>query len=191
MHTLKITLAAILIVMVSACTDDGGDGASTEVSDEAKPYVEALSTSLTEDDGSDLILSQDQADCVAAKWVNVMTPERLEENGFDPEKLADPDSASEFNTIGLSKDEAGTMVDGFGECDVDLRELILDGLTQDDDLTEERQACFEDAVTDDAVKQFVVTSLTATDESDAADAANGGLTQAITSCVGGLGDLGG
>lgn len=187
MRILKITLAAVMIVMVAACSDDGGDGASTEVSDEAKPYAEALSKSLTVDDGSDLILDQSQADCIAAKWVNTITPQRLKENGFEPEKLADPDSGTELSTIGLSDDEAGTMVDGFGECDVDLRERILTGLTEDESVTDEQRACFEDAVTDDVVKQFLVTGLTATEESDAADMADNGLFQAITACSDGLG----
>lgn len=191
MRTLKITLAALMIVTVAACSsDDGGEGASTEVSDEAKPYAEALATALTAEDGSDLILDQDQADCVGAKWVNVVTPERLEEHGFDPVTLADPDSASELNTVGLDEDEAGTMVDGFGECGVDLRALILDGLVEDEDLTDEREACFEDVVTEDAVKEFVVTSLSASDASDASDAgdeAGDGLLAALSGCLPGLG----
>lgn len=183
MRLLKVAFVAFLLLTAAACSDDGGEGASTEVSDEAQPYADALASSLLADSSEEISMDQGQADCLAAKWVNVITVERLEENDIDAEALADPDATSNLSDLGLEEGEAGAMVDGFGECDINLREAFLADMGDGEDVPAEVQECMEDAVSDEAIKELFVTLLINDADSEAADAGGEALFADIQACA--------
>ena len=89
------------------------------------PYVQALAQSMREDDDSDLPLDDEQADCLAPRFVEVLDPARLEEAGITPEQLAESDDV--ITQLGLTEEEGGEMYDALGECDLDVRALFLEG----------------------------------------------------------------
>lgn len=179
MRSLKIALTALTFLALAACSDSGG-GASTEVSDEAKPYVESLSTSFSDPD--ELGLEPDQADCLAATWVNTAAPERLKAAGVEPDAL--DGTTNDFKGVGLSKEDAETMVDGFEQCDIDLRDEVLRGIAEDEDTTDEEKACLEDALDVDAVREFFVISI-ADSESEGASAKFQEMVDAQAACTDG------
>lgn len=158
MRTLKITLVAALLVMAAACSDGGGDG--PEVSEKGKPYVEALSKSLNDNDGDEIQVTDDQADCISTSWVDILKPERLEEKGVKPADLAEGGGDESIGKVGLSEDEGNAMVDAYGDCDIDLREAFLEGLRNDDATTEEQAKCLDGAIDEQLLRDLLVQGFT-------------------------------
>jgi len=83
-RTVKTCLVACVAVVTVACSTGGGGGGDDAVSDEGKPYAESLSTNLTKGGEGEIELSDQQANCIAPKWVNTMKPDRLKKAGIKP-----------------------------------------------------------------------------------------------------------
>lgn len=204
MRRLKIVLTACLALGAISCSGGGGgdsdggvfgDGGSgrgdSEVSSEAKPYADALAENFTTPEEGEIALNTEEAGCVAPKWVDTMTPERLKEAGVQPADLAGDENEKKIVGLGLGADEAASMIDAFGDCDVDLKGLYIDGLADDGSLTDEDRACLDDAISDQLLKDVLVIGLT---EGDAAFDEESGpgkeFVAALRKCPGATGDGG-
>jgi hypothetical protein len=174
--------AGALALLAGACGDDDDDGGAS--SDD--PYVQALAQSMREDP-DDLQLDQEQADCLAPRFVEILDPARLEEAGITPEQLADDDDA--IVQLGMSEEEGGQMYDALGECDVDARALFLEGMTEDSGMSEEDRACLEEAIDDDFIRQLVAITLTQGEDAlDGNDELTSQLMSTFAECPGALPD---
>jgi hypothetical protein len=161
----SVLCAVLLAVTIAGCGSSGSEGSSTTTKAEgttttadpngsgsgegepsaevsgitAEEYTEAFVTNLSsgDDDGTDLVVTEEQAECVAPKWVAAITVEKLHEAGATVEALSDPG----FNRVelALDEDQGAELVAAFDPCGVDLAELFAAALTQG--LTEEQQSC--------------------------------------------------
>ncbi len=185
-------VALFLVVGVTSCSSSGSDDgdASKKTTTTAKPsggkdttttaadettttegssgggddYVAGLAEGLAggnEDDG-DLVLAQDEADCVAERWIDVIGVKRLEAQDVTAKDLADPDFT--YSDLDLSKSEGETMIDAFGACDVDIRTKLLDSLGAD--LDADQKSCLEENLDEDFQKALLVEALVTEEFSD-------------------------
>ena len=144
---------------MSACgDDDGGD----DVSEEERPYVDALIADAAEDEGDDMELNEAQAECLAPRWVSILGVERLEAAGIDPDELADDDL--DFSELGLSESDGEAMFDALEECDVDIRESFLAGMTEESDMSDDDRQCLDEALDDDLLRRLLVTTFVEGDD---------------------------
>lgn len=120
-RTVTICLVTCMMVLAVACSDDGGGGGGIGiggggVSDEAKPYVESLSKNLSMEGNESLLeVEEEQADCIAPKWVDILQPERLKKAGVKAADLGADDSDL-LVELKLSSDEGSALVDAFADC---------------------------------------------------------------------------
>ncbi len=155
---------AVCLAMVAVACGAGGDGdgvigggGDDAVSAEGKPYAESLEKNLTEGDEGKLELSDEQAGCIAPKWVNTMKPDRLKKAGIKPADVAEDDNAEIFVRLKLSTDEGNALVDAFIDCGVELKETYLAssaGLSDDDKM------CLNDAISEDFLREILVLGFT-------------------------------
>ena len=155
----------------STTTDGGKDttttttkkdgGGKVNVSAEAAPYVKAMAASLSksQNDG-DLQMTPEQADCIAPRWVDTIGVDRFKEAGVTPEAIEKDDNATDFKEFTLTKPEAEVMYDAFGQCNVNLRELMLESLAGDAEVPEAVRTCMEGVLTEKAIKKLMILGLT-------------------------------
>ncbi len=164
----------------STTTDGGNDttttttkkdgGGKVNVSAEAAPYVKAMAASLSksQNDG-DLQMTPEQADCIAPRWVDTIGVDRFKEAGVTPEAIEKDDNATDFKEFTLTKPEAEVMYDAFGQCNVNLRELMLESMAGDAETPEAVRKCMEGVLTDEAIKKLMIMGLTEGDEATVDD----------------------
>jgi hypothetical protein len=165
---LALLVGAAAMVLAAGCGDDDDDGdaggGDVEVSEEAQPYVDAMVEGMvSSDDDEDLQLDQEQADCLAPRWVETIGVERLQDAGLEPDDFAD-DGDPDLSSLGLSEDEGGELYDAFGACDIDLKAEFIRSFTADQDLSEEDAECLGDAFSDDFLRRIMITTLVEGDE---------------------------
>lgn len=160
-------LSALMLALTGCGGSDGngsdsGGGDAAPLSDAERPYVDALATSLqTSDD--DFPLTDDQVDCLAPRFVRVFGVDRLEDAGVSPETFADEESM-DFSELSLTEKEGNALFDTFGACDIDLRETMLDSMASDEEVTPAMAECFETVLTDDNLRELMVTTMISGDE---------------------------
>ena len=180
-----LTLCCVLslaLVAVGCSSSDGSDGSgdgtatskdkttTTEGSTEdvegitADGYTSAFVINLSsgsEDEGN-LVISEEQATCVAPLFVDAITVKTLQANDVTTEEIEDP--SWDGTSLGLSPKQGEKLVSSFGECDVDIVALFAEGLTGG--LTAEQQSCVAENIDGDLVKAALAKTFS-TGESDA------------------------
>jgi hypothetical protein len=184
---LLVGAAAILLAAGCGDDDDDGDAGDVEVSDEAQPYVDAMAEGMvSSDDEGDLQLDQEQADCLAPRWVETIGVERLQGAGLEPDDFAD-DGDPDLSSLGLSEEEGGELYDAFGACDIDLKAEFIRSFTADQDLSDEDAECLGDAFSDDFLRRIMVTSLVEGDDALEEDQElTGELLSVFSECPGAI-----
>jgi len=152
--TCRVAGLALLAVLAAGCSD-GGDG-EIAVSPEAEPYVESLSENLSKGNESLLEVDDQQAACIAPKWINTMKPDRLRKAGIKPADLGTDDSDLLVG-LELTEDEGGALVDAFGDCGVDIKSSFL---ASDDSLDDDDRACLSEAISDDLLREVLIVGFT-------------------------------
>jgi hypothetical protein len=157
----------------------GGDASSAT----EEEYLAAIEAQFTGTGSSSMGMSEAQAKCVAPKWLDVITVAKLKDKGITPDQIkADTDNA-ELATLGLSQGDAETMYAAFGDCDVNVKELMAKSVatsTGQDDV----QDCVEDALPDDLVQKAFTTSITKGDAGlDSDESLTTDLLTAIEKCI--------
>lgn len=152
-------------VSTSGSTATTTGGTSESVGDASEDdYVSAVAATLTKSGEDDLQLTQEQADCVAPKWIDTIGVDRLKDKGISPDEIGDDADDGDLSQLGLSEDEGGELYDAFAACDVDIRQEFVDSLSSDEDLSEEAVACLDDAIDSDLLRRLMVTTITQGDE---------------------------
>lgn len=183
-------LAAFAILTLAGCGDDddssaSGGGATKEdvvVSPEAKPYVDALVTSFSDDDDS-VEFEEAQKECVGARFVDIIGVDRFKAAGVTPEDLVAADDSMEFTELDLSTDEGYKLYDSFGDCGINFRDLMLEELSSEEGMTDAAKDCLADLFTNDTMRDFMAISMVkgedAFDEDEAASKIFGGLMACV------------
>lgn len=173
--------------------DDGASTTTTTTGDDPEPdgdddegaYVDALAQAFVAEDNTDLPLDQAQADCIAPRWIDAIGTDRLAEAGIAPADLVGENEAGDgfFELV----DEVGDAETGaalaaaFGECDIDLTELVAAFLAAEGTATEAQVDCFVAAVPDGLLEASLAASLDGDDET--VSEGDDELDAAVTSCL--------
>jgi hypothetical protein len=177
-----VVFAGLAMGALTACGDNDNDGSATTAdaaettassSDGTSTGSTLSAADATEDDylaaierslarGAEtgqLVISSEQAECVAPKWLDIIGFDRLTEQGITPAQIGDDidDDGSALSDLGLTEDEGNALYDAFGECSVDVEQQFLTAIT--DELNQEAAACVADAVSGDLLRRLLVAVL--------------------------------
>jgi hypothetical protein len=172
-------------------TEDGGDETTTteggesgdpvDVGGDGEAYVDAMVQSMKAED--DFPLSDDQAECFSSRFVDTIGVDRLQEHGITPEMMASDDESMEFTELELSEDEGNELYDHFGDCGIDLREMMLQSMAAEEDTTPEMQACMEGVFTDENLRTFMVAAMTGGDDAMENDPEAAAVMSGLMGCA--------
>lgn len=170
-------------------TTEGGTDDPVDVGADGQAYVDAMVSSMRGDD--DFPLTDDQAECFSAGFVDTVGVDRLQAAGITPEMMAGDDTGMEFTELNLSEAEGNEVYDNFGDCGINLREIMLSSFAEDDDMTPAMQACMEGVFTDENLRALMVVSMTKGEEAVQSDPAASAVLSGMMGCAFmGMGDMG-
>jgi hypothetical protein len=181
---LVIVSVLTLSVLAAGCgSSSGSDGGSKDATTTTKAkttttegtsedpgdvtadgYTSAFVINLSKgskDDGN-LVLTEDEATCVAPKFVDAITVKTLQENDVTTADIEKP--GFDGSALGLSEAQGEQLVAAFAACDVDIVALFAESLTAG--LTPEQQSCVAEKVDPDLTKALLVKTFS-TGKSDA------------------------
>lgn len=164
--------AGLLAMLTSGC----GKGSITDRPEEttttavltAEDYADALAPMIAK---IDLVpIDFDQAKCLATAWVDAIGVKALRAGGVTPEGV-------DVNKLGITQEQAQTMVTAFPGCGLDLASLGATAIGDYAQADPTERACIAKTLTQDQVQAFFVTTLTGgkPDES---------LLTTLTACLG-------
>lgn len=163
-------------------TTEGGGGAPSS----KQAYIDAVAETMRDVEDSDFPIDDDQADCLAPRWVDAIGYETLLDAGVTPEVLGgseDGDTTAEFEDV-VDRPRAEKLVDAFGACGIDLDEFFYDSLTSDGSATADQVECLRGRLPDEFVRDLMVTSMDGGDDAlDADPDLEGQLTDAFMACL--------
>lgn len=133
---------------------------------DAGPYVQAMTDSMLDDD--DVPITEEQARCFAGKSIDIIGVDRLKKKGIEPADLRD-DSALDLSDVGLSMDDGNEIYDAFEDCDIDLRGLMMESMSEDEEVSAEAQACLDQVLTDDNLRKLMVITIVKGDDATETD----------------------
>ncbi|QXC63378.1 hypothetical protein KSP35_11640 [Aquihabitans sp. G128] len=135
-------------------TTSGGSGESGD----AASYAASLAKGLASGDAAsdELQVTDDEAACVAPKWIETIGVDALTSFGASPKDLEDPDFS--FPDLKLDDEQGLAMIDAFVDCDVDIYGQFADVLSEDLDATQ--QACLEGELDEASTRQYLASALT-------------------------------
>lgn len=167
-----------------ACGDD--DDGGVDVSEEERPYVDALVASMRSGDEGDMVLTQEQAECVAPQWIDTIGVDALQDAGIEPEDIGD-DSGTDLDELGLSEDQANALFDAFDDCDVDIAGEIIESLGGDEGLSDEDRECLTEAFDEELLRTIVVAGMVGGEDALTQDEdVLGKLLEVFAACPGAL-----
>jgi hypothetical protein len=192
----RTRIAALLgatVLVLGACSsgddDAGTDGTVTRGSAPAgaQPYIDSLVAGFTTGEDEDLQLTQEQAECVAPRWIDTIGVDRITEAGIAPEDIG-ADGNSELSELGLSEDEGNELYQAFGTCGVDLEQAFVDGIAMSGDLPPDVAACLEEQFDDDTLQRIMVITITKGEDALAEDQElTDSLLAVFAACPGSMG----
>ncbi len=115
---------------------------------------------------SEFPIDDEQADCLAPKWVDAIGYETLLEAGVTPEVLGgteDGDDDADFEDV-VDRPRAEKLIAAFGDCGIDLEELFFDGLASDGSATPDQVDCLRGRLPDGFVQDLMITSMDGGDD---------------------------
>ncbi len=189
-RTLALLMAAAVAVSIGGCgdDDDAGGGDDVEVSEEAQPYVDAMIESFDNSDPDELEIDREQAQCLAPRWVETIGPDRLAEAGIEPEDFSSEGDV-DLSTADLSEDDGNEMYDAFEACGIDVKNLFVQSMANDEELSTEDVECLEGAIDDDLMRRILVTTFVEGEDAlDQDEELTGELFAMFAECPGAAGD---
>jgi hypothetical protein len=173
-----VAAVGLLTLSVAACGDDddkGGDAATTTAATSGSTggtsggdassateadYLAAIESQFTASGENSLALTDEQAKCVAPKWLDVITVDKLKEKGITPDDVRSDTDNEKLATIGLTEDDAKTMFAAFGDCDVDVQAKVADSIVTSLEAPSDVEECVKDALPADLVERIFIVSTT-------------------------------
>lgn len=162
-------------------TTDGGGGSSSKAA-----YVEAVADAMREVEDSDFPIDDEQAGCLAPRWVDAIGYDTLLAAGVTPEVLGgteDGDTTAEFEDV-VDRARAEKLVEAFGDCGIDLEEYFYEGLTGDGSATADQAECLRSRLPEGYIRELMITSMDGGDDAlDADPDLESQLTEAFMACL--------
>lgn len=206
-------LAALVLVVLAGCSADGSDDAAddaetsttapssdttdgerTTTTTEAaggatgseQAYIEAVADAMREVEDPTFPIDDEQADCLAPRWVDAIGYQTLLDAGVTPEVLGgseDGDTSAEFEDV-VDRARAEKLVDAFGDCDLDLEQFFYEGLQSDGSMTADQGACLRDRLPEGYIRELMITSMDGGDDAlDDDPDLEDQLTEAFMACL--------
>jgi hypothetical protein len=164
MKRLLIAMFAVVLVLAACSGDDGGvlagagdgggstsdgtggagDGDTDDLDGDEKAAAERVAASI-ENDPEAPDVTPEQAECVGVRVVEAIGVERVEEIDWESDEVR------------LPEDDARGVAQAMVDC-VDVRPLMVEGMTQDGDLTAEQAACLGDDLSDDELVELLTSA---------------------------------
>ena len=158
LQKLIIVMVAAMVLFTVGCADKATSGT---VSVEGKPYVRAFTSSLVDHGIGEVRLNPTQAACVAAKWVNIFQPERLDAAGVKASELRRAGGLDDkVAQVALSDAEITKLVEAFGDCEVDLRDAYITSITKGVTISEEDRTCLSEAFSSELIDEMMALEIT-------------------------------
>lgn len=171
----RTRLAAVAIsagVLLAACSSGGGSG--PKVSEEGKPYAQAIAKSFTtKEDADDLVLDDKQGECVGNHIVDIVGVDTYKEAGITPADLEDTDAFA--GDVEVTEKQANDVYDSFKKCKVDLHAALVESMAQDEETSDAAKKCLEGAMTEDVIRGLLVSTMTGDEESPEANKVMGAI----------------
>jgi hypothetical protein len=146
MKRLTTTLFVLLTfaLVAASCGDD--DGGSDLNSGEQK-LADAIAAQMLEDDDStgDMPMTEADADCVAQGVVSEVGVDRLVEVGLSEDAIR---SGTSPEDVDLPDEVIDDFVGVFMDC-VDLAEIMVAGMTEDSEISDDSAECLAEGMLDD------------------------------------------
>ena len=115
-------------------------------------------TTFTAEQGDD---ATEQIECLAPRWVKVITLDGFADAGASPEELQSKKVG--LDDLDLSKAQADELAAGFASCDIDRRASVIAAIANDAGLTADARSCLEENLSDDFIDDTFVASVTGDD----------------------------
>src|SRR5690606_14003972 len=113
----------------------------------------------------------------------------IEASGVTTDDLESSDM--DFSAIGITEEDGNRLYDAFGQCDINLRELMLETMASDDEMSEAAKSCMEGVFTDENLRMFMVSSMVNGEDGMEDDPALGPFMGQLMGCAFmGMGDAG-
>lgn len=171
--TLKIVaVAASLVILASACGDDGG-GSVASADD---PLVQAIVDDVMAD-GDGVTSERAEAECFVGGVVGSLGKDRLAELGVTESNVPGLDE------IAWTEQEANTLVDRLFGC-MDLTDNFIEQMDLGD-IDESQRDCVSGVFSEDVLKEFFVSSFAGTEPGAEIFALFGELTECGVDLLGG------
>jgi len=154
-----VGLAALAVLAACGDDDDSGDGGGGGGSRE--DYVEAFVDAS--DDAETGVLSADEEQCFAESLVDAVGVERLAA-AVSPDEIRDRGTTN-LADLGVAVDavDGGELYDRISQC-ADVRMLLIQSSVGTEAISDAATQCFEEELSDDLVRQFMVAGLTESSE---------------------------
>jgi hypothetical protein len=174
---LILPAAALLLSSPFLAACGGSEGESKE----AKPYVDAMVASMTEDE--DAPFNEEEARCFSEKMIDVVGLKKFEDAGT-PEEFKSGDDSLDFESLKLDRKQGEEIYDNFDKCGVDMRDELLKEMSADEEYDAETKKCLEEGLTDDVVKDFFVSTMVEGEDSlDSEDGPGAELMSTMMECM--------
>jgi hypothetical protein len=136
-----VCLIGMTCLALAACgDDDGGGGTSTR----EQEYVDAAMESFDEED---LPFEEDEAECFAARFVDVVGVEAFEAADIEPEDFGDEDFDPAEAGLELDEAQGRGIGDALQQCGVSMADLFISGVEEDGgEVSDDLRACLEENI---------------------------------------------
>ena len=138
----------------------GGAAQGGTGSVDAAPFVTALASALTKTK-STFGVAPEPAACIAPRWLESLGLEPFQGAELTPEKIEQQELGLTLVRLAITDTQAGTMLDAYAACDVNLREQDLSRTGESDfeDNKVKARACREAILTEEAFVPFATSLL--------------------------------
>lgn len=155
MRRLAMTLVAVALVAAACGGDDDGGG---DLSESEQVVADAIRDEILADDDPDSPFGETEAQCIGDEAVRALGTDGLLEIGINAEN-ADPGEAFETAT----PEQIDSIIDVTLEC-VDFRQVLVDSITADSNISDDSAGCLADALgVDEFLRPAVASGLTGED----------------------------
>lgn len=170
-------VAVVLAVLLAGC--GGGDDQDQGSSAEAKPYVDAMTKSMSDKNST---FDKRQSRCFSERLIDVVGLDTVKAVGT-PEEFAGKGNDLELDHLDINRTQGEEIYANFDECGVDLRRTMVEELVKDEGVDAKTEACLDDAITEGRLEDFFVTVMVEGEEK--AEGGKGGdeLVGAMMSCM--------
>lgn len=169
--TIGYGILAVIFVVVAfnwtlVAVRDSGDQPAPELTEEGRPYADALAEGLQARDaelGTVYVRrTAEQARCIAPDWVMIVGPERWDAAGISPAELAE-DPAGASGAVDMSWTDAKRLRRTYERCGAapidTVRASIEDGLRGNEEIDPEQVDCLLEKLNAETADRVFVAGL--------------------------------